>query len=71
MTAEENMTIIESAYEKSLKKEKLEEEKSKVVKEHLKKMNASARGRRRRGRGGKIINNPKLWKLDYLFVKSF
>ena len=33
MTADENMKIIESAHEKSLKKERLEEEKTKVVKE--------------------------------------
>ena len=41
MTADENMKIIESAHEKSLKKEQLEEDKSKVVKEHLKNKNAS------------------------------
>ena len=35
ITADENMKIIESAHEKSLKKEQLEEEKSKVVKEHF------------------------------------
>ena len=60
MTADENMKIIESAHEKSLKKEQLEEEKSKVVKEHLKNKNASARGRRGSGCGGKIVDNPKL-----------
>ena len=60
MTADENMIIIESAHEKSLKKEQLEEEKSKVVKEHLKNTNASGRGRRDRGHGGKIVDNPKL-----------
>ena len=38
MTADENMKIIESAHEKSLKKEELEEEKSKAVKEHKIKM---------------------------------
>ena len=54
------MKIIESAHEKSLKKEQLEEGKSKVVKEHLKNKNASARGGRGRGRGGKIVDNPKL-----------
>ena len=56
MTADEDMKIIESAHEKSLKKERLEEEKS----GHLKNKNASARGGRGRGRGGKIVDNPKL-----------
>ena len=58
ITADENIKIIESAHEKSLKKEQLEEDKSKVVKEHLK--NKNARGRRGRGHGGKIVDNPKL-----------
>ena len=37
------MDIIKNAHERTVMKEKLEEEKSKVVKEYVKKKNASAR----------------------------
>ena len=57
LTGEENMDIIKNAHERTVMKEKLEEEKTKIVKEYVKKKKARGRGR---GRGGRIIANPKL-----------
>ena len=51
------MDIIKNAHERTVMKEKLEEEKTKIVKEYVKKKKARGRGR---GRGGRIIANPKL-----------
>ena len=45
---------------KNCNEEKLEEEKTKIVKEYVKKKKARGRGGRGRGRGGRIITNPKL-----------
>ena len=53
------MDIIKNAHERTVMKEKLEEEKTKIVKEYVKKKKARGRGRGR-GRGGRIIANPKL-----------
>ena len=62
LTGEENMDIIKNAHERTVMKEKLEEEKTKIVKEYVKKKKARGRGGRGRGRGrgGRIIANPKL-----------
>ena len=57
------MEIIKNAHERTVMKEKLEEEKSKIVKDYVKKKNASARVSRGRGRGrgrGCVVDNPKL-----------
>ena len=55
------MEIIKNAHERTVMKEKLEEEKSKVVRDYVKKKNASARVSRGRGRGrGRVVDNPKL-----------
>ena len=54
------MDIIKNAHERTVMKEKLEEEKTKIVKEYVKKKKAKGRGGRGRGRGGRIISNPKL-----------
>ena len=56
LTGQDNLKIVEEAHKKCLKKEELEKEKTKVVKEYVRN-----RGRGR-GRGGKrgSVDNPKL-----------
>ena len=71
------MDIIKNAHERTVMKEKLEEEKTKIVGEYVKKKNASARVSRGRGRGrGCVVDNPKLWILHisvniYLLYSKF
>ena len=54
------MDIIKNAHERTVIKEQLEAEETKIVKEYVKKKRARGRGGRGRGRGGRIIANPKL-----------
>ena len=70
------MDIIKNAHERTVMKEKLEEEKTKIVKEYVKKKNASARVSRGKGRGRGCVDNPKLWILHisvniYLLYSKF
>ena len=60
---EENMKIVEAVHEKALRKEKLEEEKTKVVKEYVWNKNA-----RRDGRGRSRWSLP--FSESVLFVET-
>ena len=61
LTGEENLKIVADAHQKTLKKEELEEEKNKIVKQYVKnRQRGRGRGRARGVKRGGYINNPKL-----------